>query len=143
MALLDSKQLNPRLTGSFTLSGSFAGDSSSSGSFGRLEISGNSNLVGRLIAGENIQLSNAQQVQWGGLNNAIFGHSSQNYVHIKTGGSDRVKINSSKVFKQLAKTGILVRKMDVYGIKNSLRITIGKSDENRKLISKMKKILNV
>ena len=33
--------------------------------------------------------------------------------------------------------------MDVYGIKNSLRITIGKSDENRKLISKMKKILNV
>ena len=56
---------------------------------------------------------------------------------------NRVKINSSKVFKQLAKTGILVRKMDVYGIKNSLRITIGKSDENRKLISKMKKILNV
>ena len=56
---------------------------------------------------------------------------------------DRVKINSSKVFKLLAQTGILVRKMDVYGIKNSLRITIGKSDENRKLISKMKKILNV
>ena len=56
---------------------------------------------------------------------------------------DKVKINSSKVFKLLAKTGILVRKMDVYGIKNSLRITIGKSDENRKLISKMKKILNV
>jgi len=56
---------------------------------------------------------------------------------------DKVKINSSKVFKLLAKTGILVRKMDVYGIKNSLRITIGKSDENRKLIFKMKKILNV
>ena len=56
---------------------------------------------------------------------------------------DKVKINSSKVFKLLAKTGILVRKMDVYGINNSLRITIGKSDENRKLISKMKKILNV
>ena len=56
---------------------------------------------------------------------------------------DKVKINSSKVFKLLAKAGILVRKMNVYGIKNSLRITIGKSDENRKLISKMKKILNV
>ena len=52
-------------------------------------------------------------------------------------------LNSSKVFKLLAKTGILVRKMDVYGIKNSLRITIGKSEENKKLISKMKKILNV
>ena len=56
---------------------------------------------------------------------------------------DKVKINSSRVFKLLAKAGILVRKMDVYGIKNSLRITIGKSEENRKLISKMKKILNV
>ena len=56
---------------------------------------------------------------------------------------NRVKKSSSKVFKLLAKAGILVRKMDVYGIKNSLRITIGKSEENRKLISKMKKILNV
>tara|TARA_B100001248_G_scaffold256829_1_gene238429 strand:- start:6 stop:1088 length:1083 start_codon:yes stop_codon:yes gene_type:complete len=56
---------------------------------------------------------------------------------------DKVKVNSSKVFKLLAKAGILVRKMDVYGIKNSLRITIGKSEENKKLISKMKKILNV
>ena len=56
---------------------------------------------------------------------------------------NKVKINSSKVFKLLAKAGILVRKMDVYGIKNSLRITIGKSEENRKLIFKMRKILNV
>ena len=56
---------------------------------------------------------------------------------------DKVKIKSSRVFKLLAKAGILVRKMDVYGIKNSLRITIGKSEENRKLISKMKRILNV
>ena len=56
---------------------------------------------------------------------------------------NKVKIKSSKVFKLLAKAGILVRKMDVYGIKNSLRITIGKSEENKKLISKMKKILNV
>ena len=56
---------------------------------------------------------------------------------------NKVKIKSSKVFKLLAKAGILVRKMDVYGIKNSLRITIGKSKENKKLILKMKKILNV
>ena len=48
-----------------------------------------------------------------------------------------------RVFKILAKAGILVRKMDIYGIKNSLRITIGKSEENRKLIFKLKKILNV
>jgi len=56
---------------------------------------------------------------------------------------NKVKINSSRVFKLLAKAGILVRKMDVYGIKNSLRITIGTSEENRKLIIKMKRILNV
>ena len=48
-----------------------------------------------------------------------------------------------KVFQQLAKSGIVVRKMDAYGIKNSLRITIGKSKENRELISILKKILNV
>ena len=56
---------------------------------------------------------------------------------------DRVKVNSAKAFKQLAKYGILVRKMDVYGIKNSLRITIGTSSENTELIKKMRKILNV
>ena len=69
--------------------------------------------------------------------------TNKSYSNFLLVNFDRVKINSSKVFKLLAKTGILVRKMDVYGIKNSLRITIGKSDENRKLISKMKKILNV
>ena len=56
---------------------------------------------------------------------------------------DKVKINSAKVFRLLAKSGILVRKMDVYGIKNSLRVTIGKSMENKKLIFRMRRILNV
>jgi len=56
---------------------------------------------------------------------------------------DKVKINSAKVFGLLAKSGILVRKMDVYGIKNSLRITIGTTSENIALIKKMRKILNV
>ena len=56
---------------------------------------------------------------------------------------DRVKIRSKKVFQLLAKSGILVRTMNIYGISNSLRITIGKSIENKKLILKMKKIINV
>ena len=47
------------------------------------------------------------------------------------------------VSMELAKSGILVRKMDVYGIKNSLRITIGTTSENIALIKKMRKILNV
>ena len=69
--------------------------------------------------------------------------TNKSYSNFLLVNFDKVKINSSKVFKLLAKAGILVRKMDVYGIKNSLRITIGKSEENKKLISKMKKILNV
>ena len=56
---------------------------------------------------------------------------------------DRVNISSKKVFQKLAKAGILVRAMNTYGIKNSLRITIGKSKENKKLISVLRKILNV
>ena len=69
--------------------------------------------------------------------------TNRSYGNFLLANFNKVKINSSRVFKLLAKVGILVRKMDVYGIKNSLRITIGKSEENRKLISKMKRILNV
>ena len=69
--------------------------------------------------------------------------TNRSYSNFLLVNFNKVKIKSSRVFKLLAKAGILVRKMDVYGIKNSLRITIGKSEENRKLISKMKKILNV
>ncbi len=68
--------------------------------------------------------------------------TNKSYSNFLLVNFDKAKINSSKVFKLLAQTGILVRQMDVYGIKNSLRITIGKNDENRKLISKLKKILN-
>jgi histidinol-phosphate aminotransferase len=56
---------------------------------------------------------------------------------------DRVNISSNKVFQKLGEAGILVRKMDTYGIKNSLRITIGKNNENRKLIIILNKIFNV
>ena len=56
---------------------------------------------------------------------------------------DKVKKSSSKIFKLLANAGILVRKMDNYGIKNSLRVTIGKNDENKRFILKLKKVINV
>ena len=48
-----------------------------------------------------------------------------------------------KVFKSLAKSGILIRRTDIYEIKNSLRVTIGKSDENKKIINKLKDIIDV
>jgi len=56
---------------------------------------------------------------------------------------NKVKKNSKQVFFALAKAGILLRQMDVYAIKNSLRVTVGNSKENLKLIIELKKILNV
>jgi histidinol-phosphate aminotransferase len=56
---------------------------------------------------------------------------------------NKIKKNSSIIFKLLASAGILVRKMDNYGIKNSLRVTIGKNDENKKLILKLRRVINV
>jgi histidinol-phosphate aminotransferase len=55
---------------------------------------------------------------------------------------DRVKKTSKQVFFALAKKGILLRQMDVYSIKNSLRVTIGNNKENLKLTLELKKILN-
>ena len=51
--------------------------------------------------------------------------------------------DKSKILISLAKKGILLRQMDVYSIKNSLRVTIGNNKENLKLMSELKKILNV
>ena len=54
---------------------------------------------------------------------------------------DKIKKNSKNIFLKLAKSGIIVRTMDVYKIKNSLRVTIGTSSENRKFIKKLCKII--
>ena len=56
---------------------------------------------------------------------------------------DFVNQSASKVFNKLSNSGILVRQMDVYGIKNSLRVTIGNSKENKKFISVLRRIFNV
>ena len=54
---------------------------------------------------------------------------------------DKIRENSKKIFLKLAKNGILVRKMDVYKIKNSLRVTIGNNFENKKFINTIRKII--
>ena len=69
--------------------------------------------------------------------------TNKSYANFLLINFDRIKKNSFKIFRLLADAGILVRKMNNYGIKNSLRITIGKSNENRKLILKLKKAINV
>ena len=70
-------------------------------------------------------------------------HTNRSSVNFALINFNRVKKTSKKVFYALAKTGILLRQMDVYSIKNSLRVTIGSNKENLKLISELKKILNV
>ncbi len=70
-------------------------------------------------------------------------NTNKTYANFVLLNFDSVKINSKKVFNSLANSGILVRRMDPYGIKNSLRVTIGKNDENKKFISKMKDIFDV
>ena len=70
-------------------------------------------------------------------------HTNRTSVNFALINFDRVKKSSKQVFYALAKTGILLRQMDVYSIKNSLRVTVGSSKENLKLIIELKKILNV
>ena len=53
----------------------------------------------------------------------------------------RIKKNSKEIFLKLAKAGILVRKMNVYNINNSLRITIGNNKENAKFLKTLRKII--
>ena len=66
--------------------------------------------------------------------------SSTNFLLINF---NKLNMSSKKVFDDLAKSGILLRKMDIYKIKNSLRVTIGQSKENIKFISKLKRIIHV
>ena len=54
---------------------------------------------------------------------------------------DKIKKDSKKIFIKLANAGILVRKMKVYNMNNSLIITIGNNSENKKFIKTIRKII--
>jgi histidinol-phosphate aminotransferase len=70
-------------------------------------------------------------------------HTNRTSINFALINFDRVKKTSKQVFYALAKVGILLRQMDVYTIKNSLRVTVGNNKENLKLITELKRILNV
>ena len=55
---------------------------------------------------------------------------------------DNTKVNSDKVFKNLAKKRLILRKMSQYKIPNSLRLTIGNSKANEHFIKSIEDILN-
>ena len=44
---------------------------------------------------------------------------------------DNAKLNSEQAFDIFINNKILLRKMNTYGIKNSLRVTIGTNEENK------------
>jgi len=69
-------------------------------------------------------------------------HTNRTSVNFLLINFNRVKKTSNQVFFTLAKKGILLRQMDVYSIKNSLRVTVGNNKENLKLMSELKKIFN-
>ena len=70
-------------------------------------------------------------------------HTNKTSTNFALINFDKVKKTSKQVFYALAKVGILLRQMDVYTIKNSLRVTVGNNKENLKLIIELKRILNV
>ena len=53
---------------------------------------------------------------------------------------DKCRVNSNFFKKKLEEKGIIVRSLEVYGIKNRLRVTIGNSKENKFLIKTLKSI---
>ena len=68
-------------------------------------------------------------------------NSGKSFTNFLLVNFDRATISSNRVFQKLANLGILVRKMNVYAIKNSLRITIGNNIENKKFINTLRKII--
>ena len=49
--------------------------------------------------------------------------------------------NGREVFEGLKKNGVIVRPMDVYGLPEHIRVTVGKSAENRRFIACLKEVL--
>ena len=52
-----------------------------------------------------------------------------------------VQKDGSQVSKALLKKGVIVRDMAFWGLKNFIRVTIGKTEENRKFIKALKEVL--
>jgi histidinol-phosphate aminotransferase len=58
--------------------------------------------------------------------------SVTNFILVKTGRN---------AFEDLLKMGVIVRPMDMYGLKGYIRVTIGKKEENERFIGALKKVI--
>ena len=54
---------------------------------------------------------------------------------------NNIKKSAEYINKKLSQKGLILRKMNIYKIKNALRFTIGKSFENKKFLKEMDKLL--
>ncbi len=61
--------------------------------------------------------------------------SQANFILVDTG------IDSRQVFKTMLRSGVIVREMSQYGLKNFVRVTIGTPNENKKLLSVLSKTI--
>ncbi len=61
--------------------------------------------------------------------------SAANFVLVDTGR------NAAELFKQLLEEGVIVRPMTMYELPRSMRITVGKTDENERVLEALSKIL--
>jgi len=62
--------------------------------------------------------------------------SQSNFIWATMGRS-----SAGRLYLQLKQSGILVRYFDKPGLKNGLRITIGRPEENRTLVAAIKKFM--
>lgn len=62
--------------------------------------------------------------------------SEGNFLAIK------VPISGREIFTQLMKEGVIVRPIDLYGMPNFIRVTIGTAEENKFFIDVLERILN-
>ncbi|MFQ5432519.1 MAG: histidinol-phosphate transaminase [Nitrospinota bacterium] len=65
-------------------------------------------------------------------NNLEYLPTETNFILVKTG-------NGRKVFQKMLRLGIVVRPMDVYGLPEFIRVTIGKKEQNAKFITALLK----
>ena len=61
-----------------------------------------------------------------------FVKSYTNFILVSTGGTD-----SKKVFNDLLKRGVIVRDMSGWGLKNYIRVTVGKHNQNNKFLKEL------